>query len=85
MVAFDFNINGTDLISGMPFASVTEMKKWVTSTLKQSAPSDGKGSDVVIATMTVVDRVTPKHFIKYKFTSGVSESGKGINVHVEKF
>lgn len=85
MIAFDFNINGMDLIKGKGFNSVSDMKKWVISTLKKSAPSDSDGPDVVIATMSIIDRITPKHFIKYKFTAGVSESGKGINVYVEKF
>lgn len=82
---WDFEINGTKLIDGMEFGSVTDMKAFVTKTLKFAAPSDYEGPDVVIATMSVVDRITPKHFIKYRFTSSVSESGRGIDVHVEKF
>lgn len=80
MVVYDFNVNGTDLISGKRFDSNDAMKKWVISILKNSAQEA-----TVIATRTVVDKITPSHFIKYKFVSAITGERGGVTVTYTKF
>jgi hypothetical protein len=78
MKAFDFNINGVDLISGKKFASDKDMIRWTEDVLKNT-PQEAE----VIVSLTVTDRITPSHFIKYKFLSCKSENGKTTVSHTK--
>jgi len=79
---YDMNINGTGLIQGKEFYGVSDMKKWVISRLK-SKYTDGSDA-VVVVTLTVVDSITPSHFIKHTFHSRVKPSGLGMDVSYSK-
>lgn len=72
MKYYDFNINGTDLIKEKGFNSDKDMISWTISVLKKSTKD---AVDTVIVSKSVIDKITPSHFIKYKFVSVVREGG----------
>lgn len=82
MKYYDFNINGKDIISGKGFSTENEMINWTKSTLKEFTPENVAE---VIVTLSVIDKVTPSHFIKHKFVSSITGDRGGVTVEHTKF
>jgi len=66
---YDISLNGNDLIKGHRFYNEESMKEFVVKTMKERC----LGGSKVEVTLSVTDKITPRHFIRHTFKKDGSE------------